>query len=76
MVLLNSRTYKATNAASNPAFNLKVPQLDLHPCFKEFENFMRDVNKSPSDLFVSTPSADTPTEQADSNLSVDLSTRK
>jgi hypothetical protein len=75
MVLLNSRTYKATSTTSNPAFNLKVPQLDLHPCFKEFENFMRDVNKSPSDLFVST-SADTSTEQADPNLSVDLSTRK
>jgi len=74
MVLLNKTTYSATNAA----FNLKVPQLDLHPCFKEFETYMRDVNKSPSYLFVSTTDADskTPAEKTDVNMDMEVDSPK
>ena len=53
MVLFNTVSYNA----NNQAFNLNVPKMDMHPCFKGYEAYLRDVEKDTSCLFVNTPQA-------------------
>ena len=53
MVLLNT----TARSSNNSAFNLNVPKMDMHPCFKGYEAYMRDVEKDTACLFTNTPSA-------------------